>query len=87
MAGFIVCPLPLVKRFGLLITPKAGLNAAFLNSLPSAKRLAAFNPHPQKDKLLTVYNGEPTIPPVHYYHDDIDVSARFSYSLGGSFNI
>jgi hypothetical protein len=34
---------------------------------------------------LTLYNGEPTIPQVHYYHDDIDVSARFCYSLGGSF--
>src|SRR5580704_1006073 len=31
------------------------------------------------------YNGEPTIPQIHYYHDDIDVSARFCYSLGGSF--
>ena len=26
----------------------------------------------------------PTIPQLHYYHDDIDVSARFCYSLGGS---
>src|SRR5947209_4814819 len=26
--------------------------------------------------LLTGYKGGPTIPQVHYYHDDIDVSAR-----------
>jgi hypothetical protein len=34
---------------------------------------------------FTLYNGGPTIPQVHYYHDDIDVSARFCFSLGGSF--
>jgi hypothetical protein len=29
------------------------------------------------------FNGEPAIPQVHYYHNDIAVAARFSYSLGG----
>src|SRR5205807_1008194 len=40
---------------------------------------------PQKHKLLTLYNGGPTITQLHYYHDDITVSARLYYSLGGSF--
>ena len=32
---------------------------------------------------MTLYSGRPTIPPVHYYHDDIDVSARFCSRGGG----
>jgi hypothetical protein len=60
------------------------------SSEPRGRQAAEFESHeasglPQKHELLTLYNGEPTIPQVHYYHDDIDVSARFCYSLGGSF--
>src|SRR5262249_48260720 len=29
---------------------------------------------------VPLYGGEPTIPPVHFCHDDIDCQARFSYS-------
>jgi hypothetical protein len=32
-------------------------------------------------RLLTLYNGEPTIPQVHYYHNNIEIYARFRYSL------
>src|SRR6202011_1263116 len=35
--------------------------------------------------LLTGCNGEPTIPQVHYSHNDVAVSARFCYWLGGVF--
>src|ERR1700730_1317413 len=57
-------------------------------SEPRSRQSAEFELHeasglPQEHKVLTLYNGEPTIPQVHYYHDDIDVSARFCYSLGG----
>jgi hypothetical protein len=31
----------------------------------------------QKHKLTTLYNGEPTIPQVHYHHNDIAIYARF----------
>jgi hypothetical protein len=27
-----------------------------------------------------LYDGEPTIPPLHYYHNDIECYARFRYS-------
>jgi len=27
---------------------------------------------PQEHKLLALYDGELTIPTLHYYHDDID---------------
>src|SRR6516162_11473806 len=41
------------------------------------------------DKIIVLIifyrDGEPTIPQVHYYHNDIAVSARFCYSLGGGF--
>src|SRR6267154_1742379 len=40
---------------------------------------------PQKHRLLTLYDGEPTIPQVHYYHNDIDFYARFCYSSGRGF--
>src|SRR6478752_3744778 len=40
---------------------------------------------PQKHKLLALYDGGLKIPQLHYYHDDIDVSARFCYSLGEGF--
>src|SRR5262245_38705540 len=30
-----------------------------------------------REKLLTLYDGEPTIRPLHYYHHDIDCCARF----------
>jgi hypothetical protein len=36
------------------------------------------------DDLLTLYDGEPTIPQLHNYHNDIDCYARFRYSLGAS---
>src|SRR5580704_4790538 len=60
------------------------------SSEPRGRQSAEFESHeasglPQKHKLLTLYNGEPTIPQVHYYHDDIDVPVRLWYSLGGSF--
>src|SRR5882762_6537762 len=42
-------------------------------------------PFPQEHKLLTPYDGEPTIPQLHYYHNDIDFYARFCYSLGRGF--
>src|SRR5262245_30486941 len=32
------------------------------------------------DISCSLYGGEPTIPPVHFCHDDIDCQARFSYS-------
>jgi hypothetical protein len=32
-------------------------------------------------KLLTLYDGEQTIQPLHYYHDDIDCYARLRNSL------
>src|SRR6267142_895263 len=35
--------------------------------------------------LLTDCDGEPIIPQVHYYHNDVAVSARFCYRLGGGF--
>jgi DNA-binding transcriptional LysR family regulator len=35
--------------------------------------------------LLTGCNEEPTIPQVHYSHNDVAVYARFCYSLGGRF--
>src|SRR5229473_4361920 len=35
--------------------------------------------------LLTGCKGESTIPQVHYSHNDVAVSARFCYSLGGGF--
>src|SRR6476646_9682870 len=35
--------------------------------------------------LLTGCNGEPTIPHVHYSHNDVAVCAGFCYSLGGGF--
>jgi hypothetical protein len=62
------------------------------SSEPRGRQSAEFESHeasglPQKHKLLTLYNGEPRIPQVHYYHDDIDVSARFCYSLGGSLRV
>jgi hypothetical protein len=34
-----------LKRFGLLVTPNAGLNPAFFNSPLRANRPAVFNPH------------------------------------------
>src|SRR5215831_16368995 len=40
---------------------------------------------PQKHKLLALYDGEPTILQIHYYHNDIDFYARFRYSLGRGF--
>jgi len=51
------------------------------SSEPRGRQSAEFESHeasglPQKHKLPTLYNGEPTIPQVHYKHDDIDVSAR-----------
>ena len=60
------------------------------SSEPWGRQSAEFESHeasglPQKHKLLTLYNGEPTIPQVHYCHDDIDGSARFCYLLGESF--
>src|ERR1700723_1544211 len=60
------------------------------SSEPRSRQSAEFESHeasglPQKHKLLTLYNGEPTIPQLHYYHNDIDLYARFCYSLGGSF--
>lgn len=36
---------------------------------------------PQEHKLLTLYDGEPTIRPLHYHHNDIDCGARFVHSL------
>jgi hypothetical protein len=33
---------------------------------------------PQKHTLLTLYDGEPNIPPLHYCHNDIDCHARRS---------
>src|SRR5260370_28724071 len=36
-------------------------------------------------KLPALCNGGPTIPQVHYYHNDVAVYARFCYSLGGGF--
>src|SRR5436190_7955483 len=39
---------------------------------------------PQKHKLVAVC-GEPTIPQVHYCHNDIDFYARFCYSVGRGF--
>src|SRR5437660_11404627 len=35
--------------------------------------------------LLTGSSGEPTIPQVHYSHNDVAVVARFCYWLGGGF--
>src|ERR1700674_1921380 len=35
--------------------------------------------------LLSGCSGVPTIPQVHYYHNDVAVYARFCYSLGGGF--
>src|SRR5260370_29693103 len=35
--------------------------------------------------LLTGCSGEPTIPQVHYSHNDVAVFARFCYWLGGVF--
>src|SRR6266566_8432764 len=32
---------------------------------------------PQKHKLLALCTGEPTILQIHYYHNDIALSARF----------
>src|SRR5262249_29942919 len=32
-------------------------------------------------KLLTLYDGEQTIQPLHYYHDDIDYYARLRNSF------
>src|SRR5580700_9052614 len=60
------------------------------SSEPRGRQSAGFESHeasglPQKHKVLTLYNGEPTIPQVHYYHDDIEAPARFCYSLTGSF--
>src|SRR4029077_17151783 len=40
---------------------------------------------PQKHRLLTLYDGEPTILQIHYCHNDIDFYARFCYSLGRGF--
>ena len=35
--------------------------------------------------VLTGSNGEPTIPQVHYSHNDVAVYARFCFWLGGGF--
>src|SRR6476659_10607797 len=37
---------------------------------------------PQTHRLLPLYDGEPRILQIHYYHHDIDSCARFGYSLG-----
>src|SRR5258706_10013544 len=81
----LACKVPRILLFQL-----AQGDEPVSSSGPRGRQSAEFESHeasglPQKHKLLTLYNGEPTIPQVHYYHDDIDVSARFCYSLGGSF--
>src|SRR6267154_640553 len=48
--------------------------------LPNLNRTSHQGFHKSIDSF-TLYNGEPTIPQVHYYHDDINASARFCYSL------
>ena len=53
--------------------PVQNLRAA---SLPNLNRMRHQGNH-KSIKLLHSFNGEPTIPQVHYYHDDIDVFARF----------
>src|SRR5206468_9170130 len=49
------------------------------NSLSGSCRIFS-SLDPQEHKLLTLYDREPTIPPPHYYHDDIDYYARLRYS-------
>src|ERR1700730_4469248 len=64
---------------GKLLCTVGSLN----NSLSGSCRIFS-SLDPQEHKLLTLYDGEPTIPPLHYYHDDIDYYARLRYSLGRS---
>src|ERR1700730_2234897 len=40
---------------------------------------------PPKHKLPALNNGQPTIPQVHYHHNDVAVYARVFCSLGGVF--
>src|SRR5262249_31601807 len=61
--------------------PVQNLGAA---SLPNLNRIRHQGFHKSINSSLFI-NGEPTILQLHYYHNDIAVSARFGYSLGRGF--
>jgi len=65
-------------------SPRSRLQNLGTASLPNLNRIEAPG-FPQKHKLLALCNGEPTIPQLHYYHNDIAVSAQFCFSLGRGF--
>src|SRR5437588_1320334 len=65
-------------------SPRSRLQNLGTASLPNLNRIEAPG-FPQKHKLLALCNGEPTIPQLHYYHNDIAVSTQFCFSLGRGF--
>jgi len=55
----------------------------FIEQLAERKPRRIFSSvDPHEHKPLTLYDGEQTIPALHYCHDDIDLCARLRYSLG-----